>query len=183
MGILIGFGSKARQGKNTAAQVIVDHLDLSGIPVATFSFAEALYDECRRFHGMTTKDAPLLQKVGMDRRQQNANYWVNKVLDGLDTYFDKYDDGVALITDVRFPNEAEEIKKYGGYLVNVARLNDDGTPFIAPDRPADHPSEISLDNYNWDFRIITHSGEEELAADLVLTVFNYIKGIHAESRY
>ena len=48
-----------------------------------------------------------------------------------------------LVTDTRFPNEADAIKEKGGILIRVNR--GDGNT-------GDHPSETSLDNYNnWDY--------------------------------
>lgn len=172
----MAFGNKAQQGKDSAAAVIKEYAALNGLPeVRIFKFAEALYSECRELHGMTEKDAPLLQRVGSERRAKDKDYWVKQVAKQLKSF-----DGIALITDLRYFNEALFIKESRGFLVNVQRLNGDGKPFIAPDRPADHPSEIELDNYPWDYFIKTHTGEEALAAEQALTLFNYLLEITAQ---
>ncbi len=52
-----------------------------------------------------------------------------------------------VLTDTRFPNEAELVKKHGGIIVRVAR----------PDLPFDddaHPSETALDDYPEDFTLV-----------------------------
>lgn len=189
MSLLIGFGNKARHGKDSAAEAILEHVNGSNRKLAQyygadkavvarqFRFAEALYEECRQLHGMTEKDAPLLQKVGSDRRRENENYWVDQVFKTADPFL-KDSNNVVLITDVRYQNEAREIKKRGGYLINVTRLNPDGTVFIAPDRPANHPSEIDLDEYNWDYYIRTKSGEQTLSAEYAITLFEYLRSLH-----
>lgn len=48
--------------------------------------------------------------------------------------------GPVIVTDVRFPNEAEAIRKRGGYLVRVERAG-------LPDDGDTHPSEVALDGY------------------------------------
>ena len=55
----------------------------------------------------------------------------------------------------------------------MTRLNEDGVPFVAGDRPADHPSETELDGYNWDGYIKTKTGQEALAAEQALALFNF----------
>lgn len=183
--LLIGVGHKARQGKDVFAESAVAHYSnqravaerhgqISHAPYAQqFRFAGALYQECRELHGMTTKDAPLLQRIGQERRLQNSLYWVKKVFNQIE----KYHPDIALISDVRYQNEAEYIKSKGGYLVNIFRLNQDGTRYIADDRPADHPSETELDYYNWDFQISAKSGQSALVGEYAVTLVEYLRAI------
>ena len=92
----------------------------------------------------------LLQKIGTDlfRNQLLNNIWVNSLfseyipdIDSKATYLE-YPNWI--ITDVRFPNEAEKIKEKGGLLI---RINREG---LIKDS---HLSETSLDSYNFDFVI------------------------------
>jgi len=57
-------------------------------------------------------------------------------------------------------------------------LNPDGTIYIADDRPANHPSEIELDGYAWDFYIKAYSGEAALVADQAITIVEYLRGLN-----
>jgi hypothetical protein len=116
------------------------------------------------------KHSKLLQWWGTEyRRKQDQNYWVNQVNKELADF-----NGIALITDVRFLNERDYVKSQrNGYLINVTRLNSDGTPFVDPTRPADHVSETSLDGINWDASIRTKTGEAALSAELAITIANY----------
>jgi hypothetical protein len=50
-----------------------------------------------------------------------------------------------IITDTRFPNEAQAIKDKGGIIIRVDR------PGVKPIN--DHPSEIGLDDWKFDYRI------------------------------
>lgn len=180
--LIVGFGSKARHGKDTAGEAVVAYyekqraqtikhygygaVDISKPAVKLYKFADALYRECREQHGMTEKDAPLLQKVGMARRAENENYWVDQVAAAID----KDKPGIAVLTDVRFPNEAKFVHSRGGILVNVSRLNESGTPYVATDRPADHPSETALDNLRWDYYIKAFTGEAALVEQLAICI-------------
>lgn len=171
MRLLIGFGNRARQGKDTAAEAVKHWMTHTGADfpeVRIMKFASALYDTARKEYGMTEKDAPLLQRIGQERREQNPRYWIDRL------FFDnKNFHGISLISDVRYLNEAHEIRSRGGYLINVRRLNEDGTPFITDDRPADHPSETELDGFNWDGYITTKTGQEALTAELAVTMVNF----------
>lgn len=171
MRLLLGFGSKARHGKDSAAVAIQTFFE-SQFPkypkVKIFKFAGALYDVCREEYGMKDKDAPLLQRVGQEKRKEDPTYWINRLRFSIGSF-----DGVGIITDVRYQNEATWIKSYGGLLINVTRLEENGQPFVAPDRPADHISEVDLNDWNWDGYIRTKTGQESLAAEQAITLANF----------
>jgi hypothetical protein len=152
---VIGFGHKARHGKDTAVAAIV-----TAIPGAMrFSFADDLYAVCRVLHGMTTKDAPLLQKVGLGMRETvDPAVWIKAVYAKILEHRPR----IALISDVRFPNEMAFVKALGGTTVKVERRNERGGLFIDPSRPADHPSETALDDAEWDVTLTNDSSVEAL---------------------
>jgi len=185
--LLLAFGNKARNGKDTAAEAICDYYTrqyalkarvygaASGASAAKiFRFAEALYEECRTMYGMKEKDAPLLQRIGQARRDEDPLYWVkicySKILSSSVAR-----NGIAIIPDLRYKNEAEFLKSKGGILINVKRLNEDGTQYIADDRDPSHPSEIELDGYNWDYYIV--SKEAALTGDMAITIAEYLRGL------
>ena len=107
-----------------------------------------------------------------ERREQDPDYWINRLKFTIGDF-----KGIGIITDVRYKNEAEWVKRDGGVLVNVSRLNYDGTPYVALDRSPFHQSEIDLDNWNWDAYIKTHNGQEALAAEQAITILNYFMEI------
>ncbi|MDA4130152.1 MAG: hypothetical protein OK457_05240 [Thaumarchaeota archaeon] len=164
MKLLLGLGNKARHGKDTAASAIKDWFEDSDYEVRIFKFAEALYEECRQKHSMVGKDTALLQRIGSERRKENPDYWVDQVAYQLEDY-----KGIAIISDVRYGNEADWIHSMGGYVVNVSRLNPDGSLYVATDRDPNHLSEVALDGYVWDGYIKAYSGEEALLGDLAVT--------------
>ena len=122
---------------------------------------------------MTEKDAPLLQRAGSERRLENPNYWIDRVFEQIDSVKPK----IAVITDLRYENEAYAVATRGGVTIRVSRLNEDGTPFVATDRPANHPSEIDLDGYRFDHYIQAYTGESALVAQLAITIAEYERGL------
>ncbi len=168
--ILIGIGNKARQGKDTAASFICEHfVDWNG---AIYPFAKALKYYCKEHHEELVtqwrlkhqtkslypvqKDDPIygfteiLQDTGASMRDLDPLFWVNKNFQ----HIELEDREIALVPDVRYKNEAQFIKDRGGILIQVIRINNDGTQFIDPNRDPNHPSEIELDDYlGWDFII------------------------------
>lgn len=95
------------------------------------------YPEARRF----------LQRLGDGVRQFDPEFWVRA---GMYTAHDlrgapgQYvrDPHPVVITDVRYPNEADAIREAGGTLVRIVRPGvDDGDT---------HPSETALDGYATD---------------------------------
>ena len=110
---------------------------------------------------------PHLQLYGTElRRLQSDFYWV----DALRKRIEADASQVALIADVRFPNEFMYCRSFGGYLVKVVRegyiLNDGRDPT--------HYSEVALKDYQWDFTISVADGDVEALLSDALTVFEEI---------
>jgi hypothetical protein len=182
LNLLIGFGNKARHGKDTAAQAVIEAAFVDCLEGGRlFKFADSLYEICRIEYGMVEKDASLMQRVGSEMRAKDPDVFVNATFAAIDSFFSAaalvQQPVVAVISDVRYKNEALRIRERGGYLVNVQRLHPGGNPFIAPDRPATHQSELDLDNFDWDFYIKAHTGEVELVERMAVTIFQYVKGL------
>ncbi len=186
--IIISFGNKSRQGKDTAVEGIKEWCERHDFPVLHVNFGDALkievtdgireagsVEDLILQMGMPSwvvptpnaeleplspygKHVKVLQWWGTEyRRSQNPNYWVDKYTEKVLKF-----DGVVVTSDTRFVNEAINILELGGYNANARRLNEDGTQYFDPSRPANHISEIELDDWNWDFRIIAKTGEGSL---------------------
>lgn len=174
--LLIGLGAKARQGKNYVANYMKEQNNA----IKLYAFADELKLYCKEHHSelvaqwceagpepfrmlQPPKDDPIygytqiLQWYGTNiARRQNPNTWV----DALSKRLEDERPAVAIIPDVRFQNEAEYIKEKGGYLVEVIRLNADGTQYLDPGRDPKHESETALDDYEgWDFVIEVKDGD------------------------
>lgn len=150
--LIVGFGNKARHGKDTVAGLV--HCALPA-ETKVYSFGAALKAVARVF-GMKGKDGTVLQALGTEVfRRINPNVWV----DVLNEQIDEEKPRVALIPDVRFPNEADFVRRSGGILIRVRRLNDSGTLWVARDRDPQHSSEIALDDYPFDLDFSITSGD------------------------
>jgi hypothetical protein len=135
--------------------------------VQRFSFADDLYAVCRALHGMTTKDPVLLQRVGVAQREKDPGTWIRCV----DTKIREAQPRVAVITDVRFPNEFDFVKRHGGVCWKVERRLSNGSLFVDPSRPADHVSEVALDTAPWDRLLENPDGHPEAFTDRVLCAY------------
>ncbi len=120
------------------------------------------------------KHSLLLQWWGTDyRRATNPHYWVEKGMKKISAFTKN---GVVVVPDTRFINEVDAIERwFKGISIQVTRLNQDGTPFRDPGRDPNHPSEITLDDYNWQHKIVSKSAA--LTAELAITIFEFERGL------
>lgn len=100
-----------------------------------------------------------LQRLGTEagRELLGQNVWVDYTLGTMVAGVD------YVVTDVRFPNEAEAIARAGGALVRIER------PGVGA--PNDHPSEHALAGWQFDYILINGGSLEDLslATDAMVT--------------
>ena len=166
---VLGLGHQARQGKDTAAKILVEAYP--GL-VQRFAFADDLYAVARVEHGMRTKDPRLLQWLGTEvYRRRDPDVWIrcvySKLLDAMPR--------VAVVTDVRFPNELAFIQALGGVCWKVERQLADGSRFVDASRSASHPSETALDGAEWDQVLVNPNDEPDVFRERVLFAFAALK--------
>jgi hypothetical protein len=89
---------------------------------------------------------PLLQRLGTEAGRQVLwdSIWIDAALHDLD------ENGKYVITDARFPNEANAVAKYGGSVWRIERAGNG--PAVLPDGSI-HSSETSLDDYPFDLTL------------------------------
>lgn len=123
---------------------------LTGIPVEKFEDQEFKKTDLGPEWGMTVRD--FLQRLGTDglRNGLHENTWVNALMADYncvpaDRAPNGWDCSNWIITDTRFPNEAQAIKDRGGIIIRVDRP---GVTAINA-----HPSETALDNWEFDHKI------------------------------
>lgn len=175
MSAIIGITGYAQHGKDTIGQRLVDRHGF-----ARYAFADQLREMLYRldpivdcgtgesYQGLIdtvgyeeAKKLPevrrLLQVLGTEcvRDIIGQDAWVNalwnKVVPG-----GVMRTGPVVITDVRFPNEAESIWAHGGYVVRVTR------PGFENGIPTDHPSEAHVASLPVDLTLGNDSTIEEL---------------------
>lgn len=176
--LLVGIGHKARVGKDTCAWHLITSLRSSGIDARRYGFADALKAVCRVEYNMTTKDAVLLQQVGvryrdgyragdeyrpsMDVPAPTPDIWVTTLLDTIAEDAPR----VAVISDTRFRNEVAAIRAAGGLYLRIDRASRPATG-----RDDTHISEVDLDGVAPDIVIPNHGTLEELRYTMIETAW------------
>lgn len=150
----------------------------------TFTFKElpefALFmnNRATNYNYMIGKDPELLQIWGTNLRRNyfGNNYWVDRGFEAINqiVWNNQNYDGLIWIcvADTRFRNEAAAIREAGGLYVDIIRLNENDTRFIAPDRDPNHPSEADLNDTKPDMTISAY-GLDTLSTkvkDFILTI-------------
>jgi hypothetical protein len=171
--MIIGLSGYAKSGKDTVAEIIREIQPekwkikkfsgklkqiasiLLGMPEHLFENqdfkSEMLGEEWWKnygdfYHQTTVRD--FLQLLGTDaiRNGLHSNAWVNALMaDYKPAKMDHYNTSNWIVTDVRFPNEAEAIKDRGGIIIRIDR------PGVEPVNA--HPSEVALDKWDFDYKI------------------------------
>lgn len=128
-----------------------------------------------------------LQKLGTDglRNGLHQNTWVNALFadynthkdhegmclycgtdcyngEGCDEYNSYPDESNWIITDCRFPNEAEAVRDRGGVII---RINRPGVTAVNA-----HPSETALDDYDFDDVIVNDGSIQDLYEKVKFTI-------------
>lgn len=134
---------------------------------ATASLVNGIID-LSEMRPMTVRE--FLQKLGTNaiRNGLHSNTWVNALMADYecvpaDRAPGGWDCDNWVITDVRFPNEAKAIKDKGGVIIRIDR------PGIRAINA--HPSETSLDQWDFDYKIANVSD----TVALEFTVLNILK--------
>lgn len=166
---VICISGKAQHGKDTTAEEISRQLrEDHDSKVLITHYADLVKYVCRQFFGWNGEkdDAgrSLLQMVGTDIvRKQRPNYWADFVADMITMFEGMWD--YVLIPDCRFPNECRIMKdRFGAHSVRVIRYKDETCDEVfensLTDEQKKHPSETSLDHYDFD-SYISNPGTEE----------------------
>lgn len=153
---LIGLIGRKCSGKDTVCEMLEE---LNG-GATRLAFGDTLKEEVAQALGVDldfinehkTRLRGLLQHWGTEWRRElcRDTYWI----DHLKTKLDASTAGLHIITDVRFPNEAEFIQARGGLVTRVYR------PSL--DTSDTHTSETALDDFQCDAVIWNPSGLAEL---------------------
>lgn len=180
--MLIGLSGRIGSGKDTAAEMLLDlmpekHFHIkgfsyklkqvaemfTGIPAATMSKQEVKNTFLPEW-GMTLRQ--LLQKLGTDAVRDNLHQdaWVLALFADYN-YIPPMHTGAIkhpnwIITDVRFPNEAQAIRERGGIILRMQRRSGWNKADLL------HPSETALDLYHFDHYIDNNGTLENLREEI-----------------
>lgn len=184
--MLIAFHGKAGSGKSTAATIlnrVFGHVDtsfaepLKRATMIKFGLSEwhVFTDEGKRTYlpeyGATVRE--ILQKEGTDYVKPfwGEDFWVRRWSQALQSLAERKVPNVT-VSDLRFPDEAEAVVFYGGYVIHIIRPEDAGELVGAE---AAHRSEQTLSDGLIDFVILNNGTIEELEAKLRRVVHDILE--------
>lgn len=129
----IAFGGRAQSGKDTAVNYMISHRGGRNL-----KFSDPLYSLTHHIQAElgfeVQKDRYLLQTIGTWAREQDPDVWVNLLKETINENPKEN----LFVSDVRFPNEFEMLKRNGFYMVKIERDGYD-------EQAGMHVSETSLD--------------------------------------
>ena len=159
--------AKAQHGKDTAAKLIKENLEKKGQRVLITHYADLLKFICVKYFGWNeVKDEAgrtLLQYLGTDVvGAQNPAYWAEFIAGLLKMLPNTWD--YVLIPDCRYPVEIETMRQiFDTTIVRVERPNFDNG---LTEAQKNHPSEVDMDNYPFDYKILNNGTLEELRQEI-----------------
>lgn len=179
--MIIGISGKARAGKDLLASFMVKE------GWEKLSFAKSLKNDVKEAFGLTNdhvngalKEEPcellngysprqLMIEYGNLFRKYDEDHWVRLAM--AET---SHNPGVNyVVTDLRYRNEVEIIRNYGGLIVRLDRHYSRDS-MVTPETNAS-PSETALDGYNkWDFHLPAELNETESQLN---SFWNVIKAV------
>lgn len=165
---IILVSAKARNGKDSVAELAKQELESKGERVLICHYADLLKYICKTFFNWNgIKDdngRTILQHVGTDviRNKNHApDYWVDFIANLLWMFYDEWD--YILIPDTRFPNELERmIDNFGKERIVSLRTNRPNFDSGLSQEQLNHPSECALDDYKFDYYIENNGTLDDL---------------------
>lgn len=160
---VITISAKAQYGKDYTAKLLKESLEDMGYSVLICHYADLLKYICKQFFdwdGQKNEEGrTLLQKVGTEGvRSIKPDYWVDFIIDILHFFPDEWD--YVIIPDTRFPNEINKIKE--NFNMRCIHVSRPGFENSLTEEQRQHPSEIALDNYRFDFEVVNDGTPEGL---------------------
>lgn len=149
---------KAFSGKDEFFNSTVEIYKHTNKVILRKAFADFLKDFCKLIGWDGEKDVAgrnLLQAIGEAARNYNEDVWVEFMLKYINTM--KYD--ILIITDCRYPNEIDLIKKnITNDIVKSIRVIRPNFYGNLTSSQLQHHSETAMDNYeNFDYKILNNS--------------------------
>jgi len=181
--LLLGLLGRANHGKSTVADAIISHAigyhtkvldyDIGGM-ILRYAIENRFLSNKKRAE-LTPAEIQVLVDVGKELREtRGEHFWIEQVFELIDR--DKPE--VAIIPNVRYLNEAQWVKRRGGTLIRVQKLNANGSEFISTSRDPNHVSETELWNCNADYHLIAKDGESAWLSEQAITLFEYLEGLN-----
>ena len=169
---VICISAKARHGKDTVAELLKESLENKGNKVLITHFADLLKYICKTFFSWNgekdEKGRTLLQYIGTDViGTKRPGYWVMFIIDLLRLFENEWD--FVIIPDCRYPIEVNTMEKnFETILLRVERPNFDNG---LTEAQKNHPSEVDMDGYDFDYLIYNDSDIRSLKTKVENFIF------------
>lgn len=164
--LVVGFTGRARHGKDLACEVVAGAVR----GARRYAFSDFIAAHARALGLMGARDPAVLQRVGYEARLAKPTVW----LDSLYWAIRDHNPPLALVSGVRFPDEAELVRSAGGYIVRVERVGPDGAPFESGDRDQSYPTETAMGGIAPDYVVSNVTGRVDAFRDAVLSTYHAI---------
>lgn len=172
--MIVALGHQSRVGKDTLAVMLIEELGKLGRPAWRIGFADALKDSAHQLFGRLGLEtrayydrnpwerteplpgAPHLTPVklwiafGEAMKSIDPRIWLDAGLSRADATHADF----VLMPDLRFPLEAEEIRRRGGVTVKVTRPGQ-----------VTHASDHALHGWDWDVIMANEGTLDDLRRD------------------
>ncbi len=161
---IIIISGKAESGKNKIADIIENEFVNKNKKVIQISYAYYLKHFAKKIIGWDgdekTKPRDFLQQIGVEliKNKINNRFLIDRVLDDIKIYTYFFD--IIILTDARFKEEIEDIKKLydDAIVINIYKDSNNLTS-----EQKKHITETALDNYDkYDYKINNNGSLEEL---------------------
>lgn len=160
---VIGLSGKAHSGKDYLAQSIIDTLDFLALSIAHWFKCEGVEFEGIPFNetfgpeekGEETRK--FYQKRGTEkgREKHGKDVWIN-ILEMYMHYFGERGFKKFVISDIRYPNEADWIHEFDGLVYRIQ-----GRGGAETEETQNHKSETAMSNYQEFDGYVDNSEENE----------------------
>jgi len=117
-GMKIAIAGRMASGKTTLAQELVKDFQRNGQEASIVSLAGKVKEIATDLFGMTEKNRPLLQQIGMKMREIEPDVWLDYVINIADE--EQAKGNIVIVDDVRFVNEAEKLYQKGWKVIRIA---------------------------------------------------------------
>ena len=117
-GMKIAIAGRMASGKTTLAQELVKDFQRNGQEASIVSLAGKVKEIATDLFGMTEKNRPLLQQIGMKMREIEPDVWLDYVINIADE--EQAKGNIVIVDDVRFVNEAEKLYQNGWKVIRIA---------------------------------------------------------------
>lgn len=165
---IIGFSGKARNGKDSAGNILKEKLEEKGKRVLKINLADYLKFLTATYFGgsyeRTPKNRTLWQRFGTEKvRSVEPDFWVNTIIRMLNVFGEDFD--YVIISDVRFPNEITQFDEQSFDVVAV-KINRLGFENDLTTEQRQHLSETSMDSFVFDYYINSEDGLDKLEIEV-----------------